>query len=137
MNARARRVLLTVLALAAIAAAGCGRRDRLGDLPYFPGAVYVGSTSSVGEQFGFPPAAWEQVELRTSAPFDQVRDFYAKIELRGQTATFESELAKSAGRVYNRFMADGQRRRFYAIAIEERPVARDISVLLRYGVARK
>ncbi len=130
------RIWLAALTLAAIAVAGCSRRDRLADLPYFPGAAYVGATSFVAEQFGFPPAAWEQVELRSTVPYEQVRAFYAKTEISGQTATFESELRKSGGRVYSRFMADRQRRRFYAITVEERSAARDTSVLLRYGVAR-
>jgi len=129
-------VVGVILALCAMAVAGCNRRDRLGDLPFFPGASYVGSTSTVGEQFGFPAASWEQVELRTQTPFETVRDFYAKIELGGQTATFENELPKSTGRVYNRFMADQPRRRFYAVTVEERTRPRDVSVLLRYGVAR-
>lgn len=135
MNRRSRAVG-AVLALLALAVAGCGRRDRLGDLPFVRGASYVGSTSSVGEQFGFPPASWEQVELRVQAPFEKVRDFYAKTELSGQTATFESELPKSTGRVYTRFMADQSRRRFYAITVEERVTLGHVSVLLRYGVAR-
>ena len=125
-----------VLALCALALAGCGRRDRVGDLPFFPGASYVGSTSTVGEQFGFPPASWEQVELRIQAPFDKVRDFYAKTEIRGQTGTFENELPKSTGRVYNRFMADQSRRRFYVVTVEERAALGHVNVLLRYGVAR-
>ena len=135
MNRRS-RVAGAVLALLALAVAGCGRRDRLGDLRFFPGASYVGSTSSAGEQFGFPPASWEQVELRVQAPFEKVRDFYAKTEISGQTATFESELPKSTGRVYNRFMADQSRRRFYALTVEERTPLGHVSVLLRYGVVR-
>lgn len=119
-----------------LAVASCARRDRLGDLPFFPGASYVGSTSSTGEQFGFPAARWEQVELRTQAPFETVRDFYARTTLPGQTATFENELPKSTGRVYNRLMADQQRRRLYAVTVEERAGARDVSIVLRHGVAR-
>lgn len=125
-----------VVALCALAATGCARPDRIGDLPFFPGALYVGSTSTTGEQFGFPPASWQQVELRTQAAFDKVRDYYAKTAIRGQTATFESEQPKSTGRVYNRFMADQARRRFYAITVEERAALGHVSILLRYGVAR-
>jgi hypothetical protein len=33
-------------------------------------------------------------------------------------------------------MADQPRRRFYAVTVEERTGPRDVSVLLRYGVAR-
>jgi len=130
------RVIVMLLTLCALPAAGCARRDRVGDLPFFPGASYVGSTSTTGEQFGFPPASWQQVELRTQAAFEAVRDFYAKTAIGGQTATFESEQPKSTGRVYNRFMADQSRRRFYAVTIEERTGLGHVSVLLRYGVAQ-
>jgi hypothetical protein len=133
---RLSRAAVAIVMLCALAAAGCARPDRVGDLPFFPGASYVGSTSTTGEQFGFPPASWQQVELRTEAAFDKVRDFYAKAAIRGQTATFESEQPKSTGRVYNKFMADQARRRFYAITVEERAALGHVSVLLRYGVAR-
>jgi hypothetical protein len=124
------------LALCAAAAAGCARRDRLGDLPFFPGATFVGSTSGTGERFGFPAARWEQVELRSQAPYEKVRDFYARMTPPGQTAAFENELPKATGRVYHRFLADRERRRFYAVTVEERSPTRDVSIVLRYGVAR-
>ncbi len=124
-------ILLAVLAIGA-----CGRGDALGDLTYYPGATVVGSTSFVGEAFGFPRSAWEQVELRAEAPYEQVRDFYAKFTIGGWTSTFESEAPKSTGRVFSRYLADGQRRRFYAITVEERQTPRDVSVLLRSGVAK-
>ncbi len=122
--------------LAVIWAAACGRGDALGDLKFFPGSAVVGATSFVGEAYGFPRSAWEQVELRSAAPYEQVRDFYAKATIPGWTSTFESESPKSSGRVFTRFLADGRRKRFYVIAIEERQASRDVSVLLRRGVAR-
>ncbi len=116
--------------------AACGRGNALGDLQYFPGAAFVGATSFVGEMYGLPRSAWEQVELRSEAPYEQVRDFYAKVAIPGWNSTFESDSPKSAGRVYTRFLADGQRRRFYVITVEERQASRDISILLRRGLAK-
>lgn len=124
-------LLLVVLGIGA-----CGRGTALQDLPYFPGATVVGQTSFVGESFGFPRSAWEQVELRVEAPYERVRDFYAKVSIGGWTSTFESESPKSTGRVFNRFLADGRRQRFYVITVEERLAPRDVSVLLRHGVAK-
>ncbi|MGQ0571703.1 MAG: hypothetical protein ACT4P5_19545 [Armatimonadota bacterium] len=122
--------------LAAVMIAACGRGSALGDLKFFPGSTVVGQTSFVGEAFGFPRSAWEQVELRSSARYDAVRDFYAKARITGWTSTFESESPKSTGRVYNRFLADRRRREFYVIMVEEREAAQDVSVLLRRGLAR-
>ena len=129
---RIRLVLVLVLALVA---AACGRRAALGDLSYYPGATVVGSTSFVGEAYGFPRASWEQVELRTEAPYGQVRDFYAKLNIRGWTSAFENESRKCQGRVYTRVLADARRRTFYVITIEERPASHDNGVLLRRGLA--
>jgi hypothetical protein len=122
--------------LVVISAAGCGRANALGDLKYFPGAGVVGTTSFAGERYGFPDATWDQVELRSSAPYPQVHDFYAKTAIPGWTSTFESENRKSNGRVYSRYLADDRRRRFYAITVEEREASHDVSVLLRRGTAR-
>ncbi len=119
-----------------VALAACGRSSGLKDLPYAPGALVVGETSFVGEMFGFPRSAWEQVELRVERPYEQVRDFYAKVAIRGWTSTFDSESSKSTGRVFNRFLADGRRRQFYVITVEERVGPRDVSVLLRRGLAK-
>lgn len=128
-------VLITAVLLAAALFAGCGRRDRLGDLPYFPGATHVGATSFVGEAHGFPRSAWEQIELRSTAPYEQVREFYAKVAVGGWTSTFESEMTKSDGRVYSRYLADGRRRRFYVLTVEERQASRTVTILLRRGLA--
>jgi hypothetical protein len=38
--------------------------------------------------------------------------------------------------VYNRYLADGRRRRFYVITVEERQASHDVSVLLRRGIAK-
>ncbi len=127
---------LLVLLPALIVVAACARGDRLGDLPYFPGSTRVGRTSLVGEAYGFPRAEWSQVELRSSAPYEQVRDFYAKLAISGWTSTFESEAPKSAGRVYNRFLADAKRREFYIVTVEERQASRTVTILLRRGLAR-
>jgi hypothetical protein len=119
-----------------VLAAGCGRTATLGDLRYYPGATVVGSTSFVGEAFGFPRSAWEQVELRVRAPFEEVRDFYRSVVVSGWTSTFESETTKSGGRFFTRYLADGPRKRFYAMTVEERQVLGDVSILLRRGRAR-
>lgn len=127
------------LLIAVLAVAGCariGRGARLGALPYFPGAAVVGSTSFVGELSGFPRASWDQVELRSQARFEQVRDFYAKVEIKGWSSKFETEVPKRTGRVFTRFLADNRRREFYTITIEERVPSKDVSVLLRRGLAR-
>jgi hypothetical protein len=128
------RIGLALLALAAVAAA-CGRNAALGDLSFFPGATVVGSTTFVGEAYGFPRASWEQVELRTEAPYRQVRDFYANLNIRGWTSAFENESKKSQGRVYTRVLADSRRRTFYVVTIEERPGSKDNGVILRRGLA--
>lgn len=122
--------------LIVVGIAACGRGSALRDLPYAPGAVVVGETSFVGEMFGFPRSAWEQVELRVERPYEQVRDFYAKVAITGWTSTFESESAKDTGRGFSRFLADAGRRRFYVITVEERRASRDTSVLLRHGLAK-
>lgn len=122
--------------LIVIGIAACGRGSALRDLPYAPGATVVGETSFVGEMFGFPRSAWEQVELRVEQPYEQVRDFYAKVAIRGWTSTFESEKAKDTGRGFNRYLADARRRQFYVITVEERRASKDISVLLRHGLAK-
>ncbi len=114
--------------------AACGRGSALGDLQYFPGAAFVGATSFVGESYGLPRSAWEQVELRSAALYEQVRDFYAQAAIPGWNSTFESDVPKSTGRVYTRFLADGQRRRFYVIIVEERQASHDVSVILRRGL---
>ena len=131
-----KRTGLAGLLLIALVIAGCRRGDALGDLRYYPGATVVGATSFVGEAFGFPRSEWEQVELRTEAPYEQIRDFYAKTVIGGWTSTFESELPKSTGRVFVRFLADGRRKRFYTITVEERQTSRDVSILLRRGLAK-
>ncbi|MGQ0550405.1 MAG: hypothetical protein ACT4PY_12145 [Armatimonadota bacterium] len=122
--------------LIVIGIAACGRGSALRDLPYAPGAIVVGETSFVGEMFGFPRSAWEQVELRVERPYEQVRDFYAQVAIRGWTSTFESESTKGGGRVFNRFLTDARRRQFYVITVEDRPASRDTSVLLRRGLAK-
>ena len=124
------------LPLIVIGIAACGRGSALRELPYAPGAIVVGETSFVGEMFGLPRSAWEQVELRVERPYEQVRDFYAKFAISGWTSTFESESAKASGRAFNRFLADGRRRQFYVITVEERLASRDTSVLLRRGLAK-
>ncbi len=131
MATRRAWIVAVVLVMAA-----CGRGNALGDLQYFPGAAFVGRTSFVGEAYGFPRATWEQVELRSAAPYERVRDFYAKADIGGWTSTLESESPKSDGRLYTRFLADGRRRRFYVITVEERQASRDVSVLLRRGLAK-
>lgn len=125
------------LVLALLLAAGCARRAALGDLTYFPGSATIGTTSFVGERYGFPHASWEQVELRAEAPYEQVRDFYARLAVDGWTSTFDNESPKSTGRLYLRYLADARRRTFYVIAVEEREGSRDVSVLLRRGLARE
>lgn len=127
---------VAALVLLAAALAACGRGRALGELRYFPGATVVGTDSFVREAFGFPRAAWDQVELRTAAPYERVRDFYAGMAVKGTTSSFSSETTKSAGRVYTRFMADHGRRHFYAVTVEERQASRDVGVLLRRGIAR-
>jgi hypothetical protein len=96
----------------------------------------VGTTSTEGEMFGFPPARWEQVELRSATPYTQVRDFYARLRVSGWTSTFEHESAKSTGRIYWRYLADSRRRVFYVIMVEEHGRFKDVSVILRRGLAR-
>jgi hypothetical protein len=125
-------VLAAVIALAA----GCSRANALGDLRYFRGATVVGSTSSSGEAFGFPSARWEQIELRSQAPYEQVRDFYAHLDVRGWTSTFENESSKSTGRVYWRYLADNARQVFYVVMVEERQPSKDVSIILRRGLAK-
>lgn len=120
----------------AVALAACGRGRALGELRYFPGTTVVGRASFVREAFGFPRAAWDQVELRTAAPYERVRDFYAGMTIGGTTSSFSSEIRKSTGRVYTRFMADHRRRHYYAVTVEERQASRDVEVLLRRGIAR-
>ncbi len=131
-----RTVRRVTILLALLVTASCGRHDALGDLRYFPGAAVVGSTSFVGDAYGLPRSAWEQVELRSAAPYQQVRDFYAKATISGWTSTFESESPKSDGRVYSRFLADVGRKRFYVITVEERKTSHDVSVVLRRGIAK-
>ncbi|MBM3469912.1 MAG: hypothetical protein FJX73_03870 [Armatimonadetes bacterium] len=128
-------VLALLLVPAMLLAGACGRGDRLGDIPYFPGSTHVGRASSVGEAHGFPRSKWEQIELRSTAPYDQVREFYAKLTISGWTSTFESEIPKSAGSVYYRFLADAKRRQFYVITVEERQASRTVTILLRRGLA--
>lgn len=128
-------VLALLLAPAVLLAAACGRGDRLGDLPYFPGSTHVGKASSIGEAHGLPKSKWEQVELRSAAPYEQVREFYAKVTISGWTSTFESETPKSAGRVYSRFLADAKRKQFYVVTVEERQASRTVAILLRRGLA--
>lgn len=129
-------VFALLLVPAVLLAAACGRGDRLGDLPYFPGSAHVGKASSIGEAHGFPRSKWEQIELRSAAPYEQVREFYAKVTISGWTSTFESETPKSDGRVYNRYLADGRRRQFYVLTVEERRASRTVAILLRRGLAR-
>lgn len=123
--------------VAAMLVAACIRpADALGDVKYFPGAAFVGSTSFEGASFGFPRADWEQVELRTQAPYSRVKAFYAEAGPKGWTSTFESELPKSGGRVYSRYLADARRRTFYVITVEERQRSNDVAIVLRRGLAR-
>jgi hypothetical protein len=129
-------VRLVWLAVAALAVAACGRPASLGAIPHFPGAARVGTTSFVGEAHGFPASRWEQVELRSQAPYPQVRDFYRRVRVPGWTSTFESEVPKSTGRVFSRYLADSRRRTFYVMIVEERTRSRDVAILLRRGVAR-
>lgn len=129
-------VLALLLVPTMLLTAACGRGDRLGDLPYFPGSTHVGRASSVSEAHGFPRSKWEQIELRSAAPYDQVREFYAKLTISGWTSTFESETPKSAGRVYYRFLADAKRKQFYVVTVEERQASRTVAILLRRGLAR-
>lgn len=133
-----RHTLLVALLLAPtlLLIAACGRGERLGDIPYFPGSTLVGKAASVGEAHGFPRAEWEQNELRSTAAYEQVRDFYAKVAISGWTSTFESEMPKSVGRVYNRFMADAKRKQFYVITVEERQASKTVTILLRRGLAK-
>lgn len=128
-------VLALLLVPAMLMTAACGRGDRLGDLPYFPESTHIGRASSIGEAHGFPRSRWEQVELRSTKPYDEVREFYAKLKVGGWTSTFESESPKSAGRVYYRFLADAKRRQFYVITVEERQASRTVAILLRRGQA--
>jgi hypothetical protein len=127
---------VAALLASALLVAGCGRTAALGDLRYYPGATVVGSTSFVSEAFGFPRSSWEQVELRVRAPYEQVREFYKAAVVSGWTSTFESETTKSGGRFFTRYLADGPRKRFYTITVEERQILGDVSVLLRRGRAR-
>lgn len=130
-------ILAAVASLSLVLAAGaCGRRGVLGELRYFPGAKVVERSSRVGEAFGFPRSEWTLVELRVVASFERVRDFYAGAVIPGTTSAFESAVAKSAGRVYSRYLADSRRQEFYAITVEERQGSREVTVILRRGVAR-
>jgi hypothetical protein len=124
------------LLLAVLAVAACSRGAALGDLTYFPGASVTGSTAFIGEAYGFPRAAWEQVELRSGAPYEQVRDFYAGLWVSGWTSTFEHESRKATGRLFMRYLADSRRRTFYVIVVEERQRSRDVGIVLRRGLAR-
>lgn len=118
-------------------AAACGRRGGLGDLRPFPGATEVGTSTFVAESlYGFPRASWQQMELRTHAPYAEVRDFYKQLSLRSQSSAFESEVPKSDGRLYYRIAADAGRKTFYVVTVEERRRARDVSIVLRRGVAK-
>lgn len=124
------------MVVAALAVAACGRPASLGAVPHYPGATRVGTATFTGESYGFPLAAWEQIELRTRAPYPQVREFYQRARVPGWTSTFESEVPKSDGRVFSRYLADSRRRTFYVITVEERTRSRDVVILLRRGVAR-
>ncbi|MDR7482661.1 MAG: hypothetical protein QN203_09140 [Armatimonadota bacterium] len=123
------------LLAAVLLAAACSRArgQALGDLRFFPGATVVGTAAFVGEAYGFPRAAWEQVELRSEARYEQVRDFYQRLQIGGWTGTFESETRKSDGRRYTRYLVDSRRQRFYVVVVEERQRAHDVAILLRRG----
>jgi hypothetical protein len=134
---RAPALVWILLGVVLLTAAGCRRgTSALGDLPYYPNATVVGTTTFEGEAFGFPRASWEQIELRTTAPFADVRTFYARVTIRGWTSTFESEVPKFGGRSYLRLLADNRRRQYYVIAVDERKSSKDVSILLRRGLAR-
>jgi hypothetical protein len=128
----------TLLAVGAILlAAGCSRAPRsVGILPHFPGATVVGTTSFEGPFAGFPRASWTQVELRSQAKYEQVRDFYKERVLQNPGAAFENESQKRGGRIFTRFLSDRARTEFYAITVEERTASSDVSVLLRRGLVK-
>jgi hypothetical protein len=122
-----------VLTVLLTAACGRARGQALGELRFFPGAAVVGTASFAGEAYGLPRAVWEQVELRSRARYEQVRDFYRHLRVGGWTGTFESETRKSDGRLYTRYLVDGRRQRFYVVVVEERQRAHDVAILLRHG----
>ena len=124
-----------ILLLVVVLAAACNRaRDQaLGDLRFFPGATVVGTAAFVGEAYGFPRALWEQVELRSPARYEQVRDFYRTLQIAGWTGAFESETRKSDGRLYTRILIEGRRRQIYVVVVEERQRAGDVAIVLRRG----
>lgn len=100
-------------------AAGCGARGEVGILPFYPGAEIVGQGEYQGRAFGFGPAAWSRTDLTVRAPFERVRDFYARIRPSGWTSTFTNESTKDAGRRFDRYLTDARRREFYAIQVQE------------------
>ncbi len=129
-------IAVAISLVLALAVAACGRGEALGELRYFPGSTLVGRSSRVGEAFGFPRSEWSHVELRVVAKYERVREFYERAKIPGTTSAFESEVPKSSGRVYSRYLADSPRKRFYAITVEERQGSREVTISLRRGVAR-
>lgn len=122
---------------AALLTAACRRSaTAVGALPYFPGAAIVGTTSFDGPVPGFPHASWTQVELRSQAKYEQIRDFYKHKVLPNPGTAFENESQKQGGRVFIRLLSDRSRREFYTITVEERAAQRDVSVLLRRGLVK-
>lgn len=136
-----RRGRLAAVALAvgaALLGVACSRASTaIGVLPYFPGAVIVGTTSFDGPLAGFPQAAWTQVELRSQAKYEEIRDFYKQKALPHPGAAFENESQKRGGRIFTRFLSDRSRQEFYTIKVEEREASRDVSVVLRRGLVKK
>jgi hypothetical protein len=127
-----------LLVVGALLAAGCSRAPTsVGILPFFPGAVVVGTTSFDSPLVGFPQASWTQVELRSEAKYDQIRDFYKQKALQNPGAAFENESKKRGGRIFTRFLSDRRRTEFYTITVEERTASRDVSILLRRGLVKK
>jgi hypothetical protein len=128
---------LAALGVALLAAACARAPASIGSLPYFPGAVVVGTTSFDGPLVGFPQASWTQVELRSEAKYEQIRDFYKQKALVNPGAAFENESQKRGGRIFLRFLSDRRRTEFYTITVEERTASRDVSILLRRGLVKK
>lgn len=113
-----RAALVAALAACALLS-GCGPRGEVGILPFYPGAQIIGQGEYQGMAFGFGPAAWMRTDLTVRAPYEQVRDFYARIRPSGWTSTFTNESRKDVGRRYDRYLTDAHRREFYAIQVQE------------------
>jgi hypothetical protein len=100
-------------------AVSCRPRGEVGILPRYPGAAIIGQGEYQGRAFGFGPAEWRRTDYTVRAPYDRVRDFYARLHPSDWSSTFTNETKKDAGRRYDRYLTDARRQEFYAIQVQE------------------